>query len=170
MTMNQERRDLNERVTKNPGSFQQHVPEGYQLTAAVDVNQESETARIIYEIMLDEVNLPMANVIQSFTLHPDMIHVFHAAELPHSNVINTYETTLEPGKVPKGLSLAKGYVLKAREELESQYLRNYTDMYVKISYGPNDQRTEQYVHLQAKPSARMIEYMKSLDKKEKQEK
>ncbi|WP_440114041.1 hypothetical protein [Paenibacillus sp. QZ-Y1] len=160
-TLNSERRDLNQRVTKNPESFQEHLPDDYTLTATVDVSHESGVDRISYEILVNEARLPMVNVIQSFTLDPNMMERINAAELIHSNASNTYETSLSPEKEPLGLSLGRSYVLKPKAEIDSYITQSYTDMYIKISYGPNDQRTEDYVHVQAKPSPRTIEYMKS---------
>jgi len=54
--------------------------------------------------------------------------------------------------------------LKPKAEIDSNIIQRYADMYIKISYGPNDQRTEDYFHIQAEPSPRTIEYMKSLGK------
>ncbi|WP_336762759.1 hypothetical protein [Paenibacillus sp. USHLN196] len=164
-TFNSERRDLNQRVTKNPKSFQEHLPDEYTLTATVDVSHESGVDRITYEIMLNEIRVPMSNVIQSFTLHPNMMNRIDAAELIHSNVSNTYEASLEPNKEPLGLSLSRSYMLKPKVEINSNFVQSYVDMYIKISYGPNDQRKEEYVYIQAEPSPRTIEYMKSWEKK-----
>ncbi|WP_340399760.1 hypothetical protein [Paenibacillus sp. FSL H8-0079] len=163
-TFNSERRDLNERVNKRPESFQKNTPDEYTLTATLDVSHESGVDRISYEIMLNEVRVPMSNVIQSFTLDPDMMNQIDAAELINSNVSNTYEASLEPDKEPFGLSLGRNYILKPRVEIDSHFVQSYVDMYIKISYGPNDQRTEDYFYIQAEPSPRTIEYMKSWEK------
>nr|WP_154984415.1 hypothetical protein [Paenibacillus xylanexedens] len=161
-TFNTERRDITQRVTKDQESFKGVLPGEYHLAATVDVNPDRESGvdGITYEVMIDEVRMPMMNVIQTFTLDPDMFQVIDAAELFHSNVGNTYETTLRPDKEPLGLGLSRSYVLRPKSEISAEYLQNYTDVYVKISYGPEDQREEDYIHLQAKPSSRMIEYMK----------
>lgn len=161
-TFNTERRDITQRVTKDQESFKGALPGEYHLAATVDVNPDRESGvdGITYEVMIDEVRMPMMNVIQTFTLDPDMFQVIDAAELFHSNVGNTYETTLRPDKEPLGLGLSRSYVLRPKSEISAEYLQNYTDVYVKISYGPEDQREEDYIHLQAKPSSRMIEYMK----------
>lgn len=163
-TFNSERRDLNERVNKRPESFQKNTPDEYTLTATVDVSHESGVDRISYEIMLNEVRVPMVNVIQSFTIDPDMMNRIDAGELFHSNVSNTHELSLGPDKEPLGLSLSRSYVLKPKAEIDSNILQRYADMYIKISYGPNDQRTEDYFHIQAEPSLRTIEYMKSWER------
>lgn len=163
-TYNSERRDLNERVTKRPESFQGHSPDKYSLTATVDVSHVSGVDRISYEILVNEVQVPMVNVIQSFTLRPEMMNRIDAGELFHSNVSNTYEISLEPDKEPLGLSLGRNYILKSKVEIDSNIIQRYSDMYIKISYGPNDQRTEDYFHVQAEPSPRTIEYMKSLER------
>ncbi|KAA8757188.1 hypothetical protein [Paenibacillus sp. UASWS1643] len=163
-TLNSERRDLNERVTKRPESFQKDTPDDYTLTATVDVSHESGGDRISYEILVNEARVPMVNIIQSFTLDPNMINRIDAGELFHSNVSNTHEISLESDKEPLGLSLSRSYVLKPRAEIDSNILQRYADMYIKISYGPNDQRTEDYFYIQAHPSLRTIEYMKSWEK------
>ncbi|PKQ92217.1 hypothetical protein CXK86_05915 [Paenibacillus sp. BGI2013] len=163
-TLNSERRDLNERVTKNLESFQTNSPDDYNLTATVDVSHASGVDRITYEILVNEARVPMVNVIQSFTLDPNMINRIDAGELFHSNVSNTHEISLESDKEPLGLSLSRSYVLKPKAEIDSNILQHYADMYIKISYGPNDQRTEDYFHVQAEPSPRTIEYMKSLER------
>ncbi|WP_366292660.1 hypothetical protein [Paenibacillus sp. AN1007] len=165
-TFNGERREITKRMTKEQEIFKEAPPEGYHLAAAVDVNRESGAEEITYEIMLNEVHIPMLNVIQSFTLDPEILQVVHAGELFTSNVSNTYETTLGPGKEPLGLSLSRSYVMKPESEISPEYLQNYTEMYVKISYGPEEQRTEDYFRLQAKPSSRMVEYMKIWGEKE----
>lgn len=164
-TFNSERRDLNQRVTKNPESFQEHLPDEYTLTATVDVSHASGVERITYEIMLNEIRVPMVNVIQSFTLHPNMMNRIDAAELINSNVSNTYEASLEPDTEPLGVSLGRSYILKPKVEIDSNFIQSYADMYIKISYGPNDQRKEEYFYIRAEPSPRTIEYMKSWEKK-----
>ncbi|WP_338589017.1 hypothetical protein V6669_28450 [Paenibacillus sp. Y5S-9] len=159
-TYNSERRDLNERVTKRPESFQGHSPDKYSLTATVDVSHVSGVDRISYEILVNGARVPMVNVIQSFTLRPEMMNRIDAGELFHSNVSNTYEISLEPDKEPLGLSLGRNYILKSKVEIDSNILQRYADMYIKISYGPNDQRTEDYFYIHAEPSPRTIEYMR----------
>lgn len=163
-TLNSERRDLNKRVTKRPESFQKDTPDDYTLTATVDVSHESGVDRISYEILVNEARVPMVNIIQSFTLDPNMINRIDAGELFHSNVSNTHEISLEYDKEPLGLSLSRSYALKPKAEIDSNILQRYADMYIKISYGPNDQRTEDYFYIQAHPSLRTIEYMKSWEK------
>ncbi|MDQ0659764.1 hypothetical protein [Paenibacillus sp. W2I17] len=163
-TLNSERRDLNERVTKNHESFQTNSPDDYNLTATVDVSHESGVHRISYEILVNEARVPMVNVIQSFTLDPNMINRIDAGELFHSNVSNTHEISLESDKEPLGLSLSRSYVLKPKAEIDSNILQRYADMYIKISYGPNNQRTEDYFYIHAEPSPRTIKYMKSWEK------
>lgn len=160
-TLNSERRDLNERVTTDPDIFQERLPDEYTLTATVDVSHEPGADRITYTILINEVRVPMVNVIQSFTLHPDMMKRINAAELINSSVSNTYETNLGPDREPLGLSLSRGYVLKSKAEIDRHIIQSYADMYIKISYGPNDQRTEDYLHVQAEPSLRTIKYMES---------
>ncbi|WP_342571307.1 hypothetical protein MKY85_28095 [Paenibacillus sp. FSL R5-0749] len=165
-TYNSERRDLNERVMKRPESFQGHSPDKYNLTATVDVSHVSGVDRIFYEILVNEVRVPMVNVIQSFTLDPEMMNRMDVGELFHSNVSNTYEVSLEPDKEPLGLGLGRSYTLKPKAEIDSNIIQGYADMYIKISYGPNNQRTEDYFYIQAEPSPRTIEYMKSWEKEE----
>ncbi|WP_152682959.1 hypothetical protein [Paenibacillus sp. VT-400] len=140
------------------------TPDDYNLTATVDVSHESGVDRITYEILVNEARVPMVNVIQTFTLDPNMINRIDAGEILHSNVSNTHEISLGPDKEPLGLSLSRSYVLKPKAEIDSNILQRYADMYIKISYGPNDQRTEDYFHVQAEPSPRTIEYMKSLER------
>ncbi|UOK63435.1 hypothetical protein MT997_00950 [Paenibacillus sp. OVF10] len=152
---------MNERVTKRPESFQGHSPDKYSLTATVDVSHVSGVDRISYEILVNGARVPMVNVIQSITLRPEMMNRIDAGELFHSNVSNTYEISLEPDKEPLGLSLGRNYILKPKAEIDSNILQRYADMYIKISYGPNDQRTEDYFYFQAEPSPRTNEYMKS---------
>ncbi|APO42814.1 hypothetical protein BS614_01080 [Paenibacillus xylanexedens] len=163
-TLNSERRDLNEWVTKRAESFQKDTPDDYTLTATVDVSHESGVDRISYEILVNEARVPMDNVLQSFTLDPNMINRIDAGELFHSNVSNTHEISLESDKEPLGLSLSRSYVLKPKAEIDSNIIQRYADMYIKISYGPNDQRTEDYFYIHADPSPRTIEYMKSWEK------
>ncbi|MCM3206807.1 hypothetical protein [Paenibacillus illinoisensis] len=103
----------------------------------------------------------MDNVIQSFTLNSSMLNHINASELLNSNVHNTHETTLGPDNEPLGLSLSRGYTLKPETEIDSTIIHAYEDMYIKISYGPNEDRTEDYFHLKAKPSSDVIEYMKA---------
>ncbi|WP_458124467.1 hypothetical protein [Paenibacillus sp. Z3-2] len=165
-TFNSERRDLNQRVRKDPESFQGHPPDEYTLTATVDVSHESGVDRISYEILVNEARVPMSNVIQSFTLDPDMMNRIDAAELINSNVSNTYEASLEPDTEPLGLSLGRSYILKPEVEIDSNFIQSYAGMYIKISYGPSDQRKEEYFYIQAEPSPRTTEYMKSWEKGE----
>jgi hypothetical protein len=160
-TLNTERRDLTQRLLKNPNSFQERLPDDYGLTATVKVNHESDLDRIIYEISVKEARVPMVNVIQSFTLDPSLMNSINATELLNSNAGNTHETALGPGKEPLGLSLLRDYILKPKAEIHSNITNTYRDMYIKISYGPYDQRTEDYIHVRAEPSPETIEYMKS---------
>ncbi|UPK43684.1 hypothetical protein [Paenibacillus pabuli] len=159
-TLNTERRDLTQRLQKNPDSFQERLPDNYSLTATVRVSHESDLDRIVYEISVKEAQVPMVNVIQSFTLDPSLMNSINAIELFNSNVGNTHETTMGPGKEPLGLSLLRDYILKPKAEIHSNIINTYQDMYIKISYGPYDQRTEDYVHMKAEPSPETIEYMK----------
>ena len=131
------------------------------MTATVRVSHESDLDRIVYEISVKEAQVPMVNVIQSFTLDPSLMNSINAIELFNSNVGNTHETTMGPGKEPLGLSLLRDYILKPKAEIHSNIINTYQDMYIKISYGPYDQRTEDYVHMKAEPSPETIEYMKS---------
>ncbi|RAW15922.1 hypothetical protein DC345_10470 [Paenibacillus taichungensis] len=158
-TLNTEKRDLTERLQKNPDSFQER--DDYSLTATVRVSPQSDLDRIIYEISVKEARVPMVNVIQSFTLDPSLMNSINAIELFNSNVGNTHETTMGPGKEPLGLSLLRDYILKPKAEIHSNIINTYQDMYVKISYGPYDQRTEDYIHVKAEPSPETVEYMKS---------
>ncbi|MGC5774598.1 hypothetical protein [Paenibacillus pabuli] len=160
-TLNTERSDLTKRLLKNPASFQERLPDDYSLTATVRVNHESDTDRIIYEISVKEARVPMVNVIQSFTLDPSLINSINATELLNSNAGNTHEITLGPGKEPLGLSLFRDYVLKPKAEIHSNIINTYQDMYIKISYGTYDQRTEDYVHVKAEPTPETIEYIKT---------
>ena len=48
----------------------------------------------------------------------------------HSNVSNTHEISLESDKEPLGLSLSRSYVLKPKEEIDSNILQRYADMYI----------------------------------------
>ncbi|MFK0525016.1 hypothetical protein ACINKY_22685 [Paenibacillus illinoisensis] len=103
----------------------------------------------------------MDNVIQSFTLSPSMINNINSLELLNSNVHNTHETTLGPDNEPLGLSLSRGYTLKPKTEIDSNIIHIYEDMYIKISYGPKEDRTEDYFHLKAEPSSEALDYMKA---------
>ncbi|WP_153980296.1 hypothetical protein [Paenibacillus xylanilyticus] len=51
--------------------------------------------------------------------------------------------------------------MKSETEIDSTIIHAYEDMYIKISYGPNEDRTEDYFNLKAKPSSEVIEYMKA---------
>ncbi|WP_418039669.1 hypothetical protein [Paenibacillus xylanilyticus] len=51
--------------------------------------------------------------------------------------------------------------MKSETEIDSSIIHAYEDMYIKISYGLNEDRTEDYFHLKAKPSSEVIEYMKA---------
>ncbi|WP_239301450.1 hypothetical protein [Paenibacillus sp. ACRRY] len=89
-----------------------------------------------------------------------MINNINASELLISNVHNTHETSLDPDNEPLGLSLSRGYTLKPETEIDSNIIHAYEDMYIKISYGPKEDRTEDYFHLKAEPSSEALEYMK----------
>ncbi|MGG4126911.1 hypothetical protein ABEW19_01465 [Paenibacillus illinoisensis] len=160
-TLNSERRDLNQQILKNPGSFRENSPNDYTLTASVNVSHENGADYITYEILVNEVRVPMDNVIQSFTLNSSMINNVNASELLNSNVHNTHETSLGPYKEPLGLSLSRGYTLKPEMEIDSNIIHVYEDMYIKISYGPNEDRTEDYFHLKAEPSSEAMDYLRA---------
>ncbi|MDR6723045.1 hypothetical protein J2W91_001497 [Paenibacillus amylolyticus] len=161
-TLNSERRDLEERIKNNRDSFQQTMPEKYTLTATVNVSHEADGDRITYDVLVNDAQIPLANVIQSFTLAPAMMKVIDAPDLLNTNTSNDYETNLEPNKEPLGLSLGRSYVLKPRTDINRSALTDYQDMYIKISYGSDDERTEDYFYIQAEPSIEAQAYMESI--------
>lgn len=161
-TLNSERRDLEERIKNNRDSFQQTMPEKYTLTATVNVSHEADGDRITYDVLVNDAQIPLANVIQSFTLASAMMKVIDAPDLLNTNTSNDYETNLEPNKEPLGLSLGRSYVLKLRTDINRSALTDYQDMYIKISYGSDDERTEDYFYIQAEPSTEAQAYMESL--------
>ncbi|WP_347384769.1 hypothetical protein [Paenibacillus pabuli] len=103
----------------------------------------------------------MDNVIQSFTLNSSMLNNINASELLNSNVHNTHETSLGPDNEPLGLSLSREYTLKPETEIDSNIIHVYENMYIKISYGPNEDRTEDYFHLKAEPSSEAMDYLRT---------
>ncbi|WP_338540973.1 hypothetical protein [Paenibacillus tundrae] len=161
-TLNSERRDLEERIKNNRDSFQQTMPEKYTLTATVNVSHEADGDRITYDVLVNDVQIPLANVIQSFTLAPAMMKVIDAPDLLNTNTSNDYETKLEPNKEPLGLSLGRSYILKPKADISRSALTDYQNMYIKISYGSDDKRTEDYFYIQAEPSTEAQAYMESL--------
>ncbi|MDQ0173759.1 hypothetical protein J2T19_005265 [Paenibacillus tundrae] len=161
-TLNSERRDLEERIKNNRDSFQQTIPEKYKLTATVNVSHEADGDRITYDVLMNDVQTPLANVIQSFTLAPAMMKVIDAPDLLNSNTANDYETNLEPNNEPLGLSLGRSYVLKPKTDISRSALTDYQNMYIKISYGSDDERTEDYFYIQAEPSTETQAYIESL--------
>lgn len=161
-TLNSERRDLEERIKNNRDSFQQTIPEKYKLTATVNVIHEADGDRITYDVLMNDVQTPLANVIQSFTLAPAMMNVIDASDLLNSNTANDYETNLEPNNEPLGLSLGRSYILKPKTDMSRSALSDYQNMYIKISYGSEDERTEDYFYIQAEPSTEAQAYMASL--------
>ncbi|MEY8739438.1 hypothetical protein AB9M62_07470 [Bacillales bacterium AN1005] len=161
-TLNSERRDLEERIKNNRDSFKQTIPEKYKLTATVNVSHEADGDRITYDVLMNDVQTPLANVIQSFTLAPAMMKVIDAPDLLNSNTANDYETNLEPNNEPLGLSLGRSYVLKPKTDISRSALTDYQNMYIKISYGSDDERTEDYFYIQAEPSTETQAYIESL--------
>ncbi|WP_145407122.1 hypothetical protein [Paenibacillus xylanexedens] len=161
-TLNSERRDLEERIKNNRDSFQQTMPEKYTLTATVNVSHEADGDRINYDVLVNDVQIPLANVIQSFTLAPAMMNVIDAPDLLNTNTSNDYEINLEPNNEPLGLSLGRSYILKPKADISRSALSDYQSMYIKISYGSEDERTEDYFYIQAEPSTEAQAYMESL--------
>lgn len=161
-TLNSERRDLEERIKNNRDSFQQTMPEKYKLTATVNVSHEADGDRINYDVLVNDVQIPLANVIQSFTLAPAMMNVIDAPDLLNTNTSNDYEINLEPNNEPLGLSLGRSYILKPKADIRRSALSDYQNMYIKISYGSEDERTEDYFYIQAEPSTEAQAYMESL--------
>lgn len=161
-TLNSEKRDLEERIKNNRDSFQQTMPEKYTLTATVNVSHEADGDRITYDVLVNDAQIPLANVIQSFTLAPSMMKVIDAPDLLNSNTANDYETNLEPNNEPLGLSLGRSYILKPTVDISRDALTDYQNMYIKISYGSDDERTEDYFYIQAEPSSEAQAYMESL--------
>ncbi len=161
-TLNSERRDLEERIKNNRDSFQQTMSDKYTLTATVNVSHEADGDRITYDVLVNDVQIPLANVIQSFTLAPAMMNVIDATDLLNTNTSNDYEINLEPNNEPLGLSIGRSYILKPKADISRSALSDYQSMYIKISYGSEDERTEDYFYIQAEPSTEAQAYMESL--------
>ncbi|GGG16526.1 hypothetical protein [Paenibacillus aceti] len=156
-----EKVDLEKTLFSKKESFKETLPINYHLSATVTISHEQDANRLIYEVLMDKYTTELTNVIQSFTLNPDMINYFLTDDLTTTNTLNDNETNLFPNKEPYGLSLFRGYVIN-NDTVGREIENIYQDVYLKISYGSKEDRKEDYWHLKAVPSTDMIDYLKSL--------
>ncbi|GAA0133395.1 hypothetical protein YSY43_02350 [Paenibacillus sp. YSY-4.3] len=157
-----EKEDLEKKISQNKNVFKKNQSSTkYNISATVTFNHEEDADRFIYEIVMDNYTEELKNVIQSFTLEPSMIDYLLTGDLTTTNALNDTETNLKPNKEPFGLSLFRGYVIN-EETINKQIADIYQNMFIKISYGEEDDRTEEYWHVEATPSQEIIEYFSSL--------
>lgn len=157
-----EKADLESKLSLNKDKFKKVQPLNYHLSATVTFRHEEDADRIVYEVLMDKYTEKLTNVIQSFTLNPGMAKYFLTDDLTATNTLNTNETNLEPHKEPYGLSIFRGYVMNEKA-LDKKSINNiYQDIYLKISYGSNNNRKEDYWYLKAAPSPEMMDYLNAL--------
>lgn len=160
-TLQTEKEDLDQRLENNQKSFRDFKEKLYSLSATITLSKEKDAFRINYEILMDDVQSEFKNVIQSFTLSPNMMNYVDTPDLTNTNAHNEIVTDLKPNKDPLGLSLSRAYVLKPKSDWPVNDPLYLEDMYVKISYGPDEERTEDYWHIRAVPSPELTEYLSS---------
>jgi len=159
-----EKENLEKKISQDKNVFKKiQSGEKYNITATVTFNHEEDADRFIYEIVMDDYTEELKNVIQSFTLEPNMIGFLLTGDLTTTNALNDNETNLKPNKEPFGLSLFRGYVIN-KDTINKQITDFYRNMYIKISYGEEDNRTEEYWCIEATPSKEIIDYFNSLEK------
>lgn len=162
ITPQTERRDLEQHLKVGETSFKNPDNALYSLTATVTLAKEEDATRIIYDIKMNNFKSELKNVIQSFTLDPRMTEYVDAPDFTNSNAENDMVTDLRPGGEPVALRLGRGYVLRSFDEWPFAVKPSYLeDLYIKISFGPNDDRTEDYWHIRAVPSSELTEFMNS---------
>ncbi|WP_339158950.1 hypothetical protein MKX50_07135 [Paenibacillus sp. FSL W8-0186] len=160
-----EKEDLEKKISQDKNVFKKiQSSKKYNISATVTFNHEEDDDRFIYEIVMDNYTEELKNVIQSFTLEPSMIDYLLTGDLTTTNALNDTETNLKPNKEPFGLSLFRGYVIN-KETINKQITDFYRNMYIKISYGEEENRTEEYWCIEATPSKEIIDYFNSLENK-----
>jgi hypothetical protein len=160
-TLQTEKEDLDQRLENDQKSFLEFKEKLYSLSATVTLSKEKDAFRIKYEILMDDVQSEFKNVIQSFTLSPSMMNYVDTPDLINTNAHNEIVTDLKPNEYPVGLSLSRAYVLKPANDWSVNNPSYLEDMYIKISYGPDDKRTEDYWHIRAVPSPELTQYLSS---------
>ncbi|WP_059051410.1 hypothetical protein [Paenibacillus senegalimassiliensis] len=156
-----EKEDLDEKVKNNKGIFVAEQYKPYDISASVTFNHEQDADRIVYEILMENFTSELKNVIQSFTLEPTMIQYYLTGDLTSTNALNNSETNLYPNKEPFGLSLYRGYVIN-NETINMLTDDSYLNMYIKISYGDKNNRTEDFWYIKATPTKEVLDYLKSI--------
>ncbi|AZK47848.1 hypothetical protein [Paenibacillus lentus] len=156
-----EKEDLDEKVKNNKDIFVAEQYKPYNISATVTFNHGQDADRIVYEIVMDNFTSELKNVIQSFTLEPAMINYYLTGDLTSTNALNNSETNLYPNKEPFGLSLYRGYVIN-NETITMLTDDSYLNMYIKISYGDETNRTEDFWYIKATPTEEVIDYLKSI--------
>ncbi|MNN30188.1 hypothetical protein D3C81_1438290 [compost metagenome] len=131
----------------------------YELTATINLSQENDADRLVYEIFIRKPQEAMEDIVMSFSLDPGMLTRLNTSDVFQSNALNDKPTDFLPDEGTNGISLYRGFVLD-KQLLDKQTLNIYKTMYIKITYSNSEgQRLTDYVKMQAEPSDAAKKYL-----------
>lgn len=150
---------LSEHMKENQGFSKTISNDRYKLTATVDLSQEQDADRLVYEIFIRKPRTPMKDILMSFSLDPDMSKRLKTSDVFQSNAFNDKPVNFNPGEDMNGISLFRGFILD-KELLDKHTLNIFRTLYVKITYSdPDGDKRTDYVKMQAEPSDAVRRYL-----------
>ncbi len=150
---------LSEHMQENQGFSETISNDRYKLTATVDLSQEQDADRLVYEIFIRKPRTPMKDILMSFSLDPDMSKRLKTSDVFQSNALNDKPVNFNPGEDMNGISLFRGFILD-KELLDKHTLNIFRTLYVKITYSdPDGDKRTDYVKMQAEPSDAVRRYL-----------
>ena len=156
---NNEQSDIESRIKKTPLDFSKEPPTNYDLTATIDYHKDADGTELIsYEIFIKNSKQNMENIILSFSLNPVMFNKLNTSHVFQSNAFNDAPIKVTTDGNYNGTSLGRGFILD-KEKVDTEMLKIYKEVYLKISYTTNNEIKKEYYKLTALPSSQIQKYL-----------
>lgn len=156
---NNEQNDIETRIKKDLLSFSANMPTEYDLTATIDYIKDTDGTELIsYEIFIKNSKQNMENIILSFSLNPVMFSKLNTSNVFQSNAFNDAPIKVTTDGNYNCTSLGRGFILD-KEKVDTEMLKIYKEVYLKISYTTNNEIKKEYYKLTAVPSSQIQKYL-----------
>lgn len=156
---NNEQNDIETRIKKDLLDFSTKLPTEYDLTATIDYHKDADGTELIsYEIFIKNSKQNMENIILSFSLNPVMFNKLNTSNVFQSNAFNDAPIKVTTDGNYNGTSLGRGFILD-KEKVDTEMLKIYKEVYLKISYTTNNEIKKEYYKLTALPSSQIQKYL-----------
>lgn len=156
---NNEQNDIETRIKKDPLEFSTKLPTEYDLTATIDYLKDTDGTELIsYEIFIKNSKQNMENIILSFSLNPVMFNKLNTSNVFQSNAFNDAPIKVTTDGKYNGTSLGRGFILD-KEKVDTEMLKIYKEVYLKISYKTNNEIKKEYYKLTSVASSQIQKYL-----------